>query len=197
MRIMGLDASTTTIGLAIIDYENNKCNLIHTEYFKPPKEGELFSRLNAVREYISLKINEFKPDHVALEDIILFMRGASSATTITSLTALNRTVGLAVLNALNEAPCLIGVVKVRNTIKQTPESPDKSQIPDTVSKILGIEFPWIRNKKGKVIEENFDISDSIGVALAFIMMPVEQRWKANLPKPKKTRKSSKKTKAKK
>ncbi len=184
MRIMGLDASTTTIGLAIIDYDDNSVKLAHTEYYKPPKEGELFSRLDAVRSYISSKIDEFKPDDVALEDIILFMKGASSAVTITSLAVLNRTVGLTVLNKLNKPPCLIGVVRTRNLIKIGPDAPDKAHIPETVASILGIDFPYIMNKRGKPIEENFDVADSIGVALAFIKLPVEQRGLANLPKKK-------------
>ena len=195
---MGLDASTTTIGLSIIDYDdNNTLNLVHTEYFKPPKEGELFSRLNAVRNYISDKIDEFKPDDVALEDIILFMKGASSAITITSLAVLNRTVGLTILNKLDKSPCLIGVVRVRNLIK-TPgtDAPDKTQIPETVASVLGINFPYIMNKRGKPIVENFDVADSIAVALAFIRMPVEQRGLANLPKKKSSKKKTIKAKKK-
>ena len=38
MIIMGIDASTSTIGLSVIDHSKNKTILVHLEYFKPNKK---------------------------------------------------------------------------------------------------------------------------------------------------------------
>lgn len=183
---MGLDASTTTIGLSVIDFDNDSKVLIHHEYFKPPKKGNIFERLATVRDFIYNRLDGYQPDMVALEDIILFMKGHSTAKTISSLAVLNRTVGLAVFNFLGKCPTLLNVMKIRHAIKLDKKLPSKDQIPDLVAYHLGWkEFPWIHSKKGKIMEENYDMADSIAVALAFIKISVIEL------KPKKTLKRKK------
>lgn len=169
MRILSLDASTSTIGLAVIDYTSfGNMKLVHCEYYKPPKKGNIFERLAQVREYIYSQLDKYSPDHVALEDIILFMKNRSTATTVSGLAVLNRTVGLAVYNYSGQPPELLNVLKIRHAIKLTKDLPAKEEIPNLVSKHLGIEFPWKYNKKGKLVDENYDVADAIAVGLAGI-----------------------------
>ena len=66
-RVMGLDASSTTIGVCLLKYDDNKIELEHVEFFKPSKKGDVFERLQCVRQYIFDKISELKPDAAALE----------------------------------------------------------------------------------------------------------------------------------
>ena len=167
-RILGLDASTTTIGLSVIDYDDDSMTLVHHEYFKPPKKGHILERLATVREFIFECMEKYRPDDVALEDIILFMRGHSTAKTVSSLAVLNRTVGLAVFNQSGRIPHLLNVMKIRHALKRTKELPSKEEIPDLVAFHLGIDFPMKLNKKGKTMVENYDVADAIAVALAFI-----------------------------
>lgn len=196
-RVLGLDASTTTIGVSVIDYTIHpfkdipSVKLIHNSFFKPPKKGEIFNRLNVVREFIKRTINEWNPNYIALEDIVLFMKGFSTAKTITALAVLNRTVGLAIYDTCGKPPHLLNVMKIRHTIKKDKELPSKEDIPELVAFHLGIEFPWIYkvNKKTgekEKIKENNDIADGIAVALAFIKINTE------LKKPKKIIKIRKK-----
>jgi Holliday junction resolvasome RuvABC endonuclease subunit len=169
MRLLSLDASTSTIGLAVFDYTNfSDKKLIHYEYFKPPKNGDIFERLAKVRDFIYTKLDKYSPDEVALEDIILFMKNKSSAATISSLAVLNRTVGLTIYNNCGKSPTLLNVMKIRHAIKTDKKLPSKEEIPNLVATHLLMEFPWIFNKKGKVIEENYDMADAIAVGLAFI-----------------------------
>jgi Holliday junction resolvasome RuvABC endonuclease subunit len=188
-RILGLDASTKTIGLSIIDEIDGYMTLSHLEHFHPPKDGDIFERLAIVRKFIIDKIDEFKPTDIALEDIILFMKNKSSAQTIRALAILNRTVGLAIYNYTGKSPNLLSVMKVRHAIKLTNVFPSKDDIPELVAKILNIKFPYILDKdgsyavhkrgknKGKYIEQNFDRADSIAVAIAFIKVQqqIEQK----------------------
>lgn len=188
-RILGLDASTTTIGLCVIDFDGYGKTLVHHEYFKPPKKGDIFERLATVRDFIFERLDEYKPDHVCLEDIILFMKGHSTAKTINSLAVLNRTVGLAVFNHSGRAPTLLNVMKIRHALKLDKKLPTKEEIPDLVAFHLNLgEFPWRLNKKEKVMEENYDMADAMAVALTFIKISAVEL------KPKKTSKKKRLTK---
>lgn len=180
--VMGLDASTTTIGLSILSYEDGYIDvtLQHVEHFKPPKKGDIFQRLAVTRKFIFDRLEKFKPDDVVLEDIILFMKGHSTAKTISSLAILNRTVGLSVYDKFGQSPHLLNVMKIRHAIKDGTKLPGKEEMPELVAKILNIKFPFILNKKGAIAVENYDRADSIAVALAFIEISKRVEQKASV-----------------
>jgi Holliday junction resolvasome RuvABC endonuclease subunit len=166
MRILSFDASTTTIGYAILESEPLK--LIHVGYFKPNKKLSLFERLVSVKKLVLELIDGYQPNEIALEDILLFMPGKSNATTITSLAVLNRTVGLTIFEATDKAPILLNVTSIRHKLKIN-EYPKKEDIPELVAKKLDINFPYKYNKKNEIIVENFDQADAIAVGLAYIL----------------------------
>ena len=180
---MGLDASSTTIGLCLLRYDDKNIELEHVEFFKPPKKGNVFERLQAVRKYIFDMIFVLNPDVVALEEILLWMGGGnrcpvckqkmgrqSTAKTITTLTALNRTVGLAILDKTGKSPLLYNVMSIRHKIKEDKKIPSKEEVPERVAKILGIKFPYKLNKLKNIAKENEDMADAIAVALCHIFI---------------------------
>lgn len=182
-RVMGLDASSTTIGLCLLRYDDKKIELEHVEFYKPTKKGDVFERLQDVRKYIFDKVSEFRPDEVSLEEILLWMGGGkrcpvckqkmgrqSTAKTITTLTALNRTVGLAVLDKTGHSPYLYNVMKIRHQIKKGKKIPKKEDVPERVAKILDIDFPYKLNKRNNIAKENEDMADAIAVALCHIFV---------------------------
>lgn len=208
---MGLDASSKTIGLCIIDYNNKSSKLIHQEYYKPPKKGNLFERLAQVSSFIEEKMNEFGPDCCAIEDILLHMGGkkcpvckrsmggASTAKTITTLAVFNRTVGLTIFNEFEKPPYLYNAMRIRHAIKKDKKLPSKEDMPELVSDILKFSFPYEYKKKRdgstELREENFDMADAIAVALCHIKM--DREGKADELQKKKKRKKRKKRKKKK
>lgn len=184
-RVLGLDASTTTIGIAVIDFEDNgSMNLVHHGFYKPPKNGHIVERLASVREFIYGLMGRYQPNDVALEDIILFMKGHSTAQTVSSLAVLNRTVGLAVYNQSGRVPNMLNVMAIRHALKTDKELPAKEEIPELVAHYLKQPFPYRKNKKGNVATENFDMADAMAVAIAFWKKKVEQLK----PKPSKRKK---------
>jgi Holliday junction resolvasome RuvABC endonuclease subunit len=196
-RVLGLDASTNTIGICVLDFTlEGEFNLVAANYYKPPKKGHSIEKLAITKRAIESIIETYKPDHIALEDIILFMKGKSTAKTTTSLASLNRTVGLAVYEKTNCPPVLLNVLTVRHAIK-IREVPDKEKIPETVAERLNMEFPWIYNKNNKPIPENYDIADGIAVALAYACLTINNKGKfpmekeSGLKKEKKKKKKSK------
>lgn len=186
MRILGIDASTSTIGLAIIDYSSlNDAKLVFQQFYKPKKNISIFQKLLQIKIFLSSFLLEWKPDHIAIEDIILFMQGHSTAKTISSLSILNRTVGLTVLETLHQEPYLLSVMSIRHALKLNKKFPKKEEIPELVAHYLKIDFPYYykKNKKNdpsnkvkslkltpKIAIESYDVADAIAVGLAFIKL---------------------------
>jgi Holliday junction resolvasome RuvABC endonuclease subunit len=164
--ILGLDVSSSCIGISILSVENETISYIHSEYHKPLKTGNLFERLDKTKKVIINIIQTYKPDIIAIEEIIQFMKGSSGAKTIIALTTFNRTIGLAAYETTSRPPEMYSVLQIRHGIRRAanlPKLPAKEELPDIIEKLLNFPFPWEYNKKGKKIVENYDRSDAICV----------------------------------
>ena len=151
--ILGLDISTTTIGIAVLTRSKKRVKLKHVEFYKPPKNGDLFERLFETKKAILKVVNEYNPDHVVIEDITQYMANKSGAKTIIALAVFNR--------------MIMNVNTIRKLIKTGDARLSKEEIPEAVAKHLNIDFPYEFNKKGKIAVESYDKADAIGAALAF------------------------------
>jgi Holliday junction resolvasome RuvABC endonuclease subunit len=132
---------------------------------KPLKNGSIIERIVDTRNKIQKVITAAKPDYIAIEDIIQFMKGASTAKTIIMLTTFNRMIGLVAYDYLGKTPELFSVMTIRHGLKFGKIFPKKEQMPALVEKHLEITFPYEYNKKGKLKVENYDKADGIAVAL--------------------------------
>jgi len=170
MKYIGLDISSTTIGLSLINLdENNKVSLLKYDYYKPIKD-DLFLSLHKTREYIINKIKEWEPDEAVIENNLMFIGNKSSANTIILLAIYNKTCGLACYETLGKDPHLFNMQTARSLIKLKGYEGklQKEDIPATVEKILGIPFPYVFKKNGKIADETFDIADSVAITLGYI-----------------------------
>jgi Holliday junction resolvasome RuvABC endonuclease subunit len=166
-RILGIDVSSTTIGYCVLDIKDNNIEFVNAGYLKPLKTGSIIERIVDTRDKIKKIIEDVKPDHIGIEDIIQFMQGKSTAKTIIMLTTFNRMIGLCAFDYLNKSPELFNVMSIRHGLKLNSNLPKKEDMPELVSKHLGITFPYEYNKKGKIKVENFDKADGMAVALYF------------------------------
>jgi Holliday junction resolvasome RuvABC endonuclease subunit len=141
------------------------------DYIKPIKDGSIIERIVDTRNKIQKIIADAKPDYIAIEDIIKFMKGKSTAQTIIMQATFNRMIGLASFDYLKKAPELYSVMAIRHGLKLNKIFPKKEDMPTLVSKHLGITFPYEYNKKGKIKVESYDKADGIAVALycAFVL----------------------------
>lgn len=168
--IMGLDCSTSTMGLSIIEERDDGYLVFkHVEHYCPiKKDTHILDTLKWVKEYIVSKLKEFSPDEVVIEEYIKFMKGQSSSDSTISLAVLNRTICLAIYEFTGKKPWILNVNTIRAALKpknyHLPRVP-KEEILPVVCSILGIEWDWLIGKKGKVLEENYDRSDSIACAI--------------------------------
>lgn len=173
-RVLGLDVSSSAIGIAIIDYDDVSAALVHNSFYNPPSNEEnVFVRLEAVQKKIQSVLEEFKPDDIAIEQFSQYMGGRSTANTIITLAIFNTTVAMVCYNYLGKPPEMFSVMKIRHGLKEGKELPPKEDIPDLVAKKLGISWPWVmkdskrKNVQPKKIVENYDMADGVAVALYF------------------------------
>lgn len=191
-----MDASTSTIGLAVLEYDDGYVpSLIHQEYIKPNKKIDLIDMLIEVREYIISQIVSYLVDEVAIEDYVRSMHGHTTANTVQLLALLNMTLRIGIWDKLKIRVVPYNVLTVRHALKKGKELPNKDYMPEVVSEILGIEFPWEtkinrRTKEEERREENYDVADAIAVGICHI------RKKQNPVKKSSKKKSSKKRKKK-
>ena len=172
-RILSLDASSTTIGFAVLEHNDGKrIKLIHHGHWKPPKKGTLFERLSEIKNWFLILLKSWKPDEFVIEDIIQHLAGGSGAKTIILLAVLNRTIGLAYYDETGKEPNLLNVMKIRHSLKRNKKLPSKEDIPELVADHLRIKFPYsvriTKNGEKKIRTESYDVADAIAVGLAFI-----------------------------
>ena len=72
MRVLGIDPGTAIVGYSIIDYKNNKIQLIDYGCIYTNKENSLSLRLEQVYLRVESLINLYKPDHMAIEELFFF-----------------------------------------------------------------------------------------------------------------------------
>ncbi len=168
-KILGFDVSSTTIGFCVLEIneKNKDIKFISCDYLKPIKTGSIIERIIDTRDKVVNIIDEIKPDYIGIEDIIQFMQGKSTAQTIITLTTFNRMIALLSYDYLGKLPELFSVMSIRHGLKENKELPKKEDIPELVAKKLEIKFPYQKNKKGNVKVENYDMADSVAVALHY------------------------------
>lgn len=175
-RIVCFDASTTTIGLSVLEQNiDGKIYLCHHEFYKPPKSDYFLDDLLETKKFILSFIEEHNPDQVLMEEIVQFMQGKSSAKTVIKLAVFNRMIGLSYYEKYNKMPIMLNVLKVRHAIKLDNKLPQKEDIPELIAKHLGIEFPYYykinrRTKEQEIMVESYDVADSIALGLAYFKL---------------------------
>jgi Holliday junction resolvasome RuvABC endonuclease subunit len=172
--VLGLDCSSSTIGWGLVGKkESGEKLLLAYGHIKPlkPTYGLIY-RLNDVYDRIAELCLEFDPDEVAVEEILSYVKGLSSAATIISLTAFNRVASLAAYREANHEVFFYAVSKIRSILKKeisSKENIKKEDVPDIIVSLLGPEFKFIKNRKGSTAKETGDEADGIAVALVHVM----------------------------
>jgi len=170
-RILGLDCSSSTIGWGLCTLNNNPI-LAAYGHIKPlNSKHNMFERLKDVHEKIRFLCEEVNPTHVVIEDILLHMKGKSSAKTITTLAIFNRTVGLSVYMNTGIEPELFSVGTIRKLIREVNSNIDpkfkKEDIPNIIRTYFEPKFSNIINKNNNISNETYDEADGIIASWAY------------------------------
>jgi len=173
--ILGLDCSSSVIGWGLLDFTKHK--LIAHGHFKPLNSKHLLiERLNDVYEFITNLCEYLQPMIVAVEDIALYMKGRSSARTITTLAVFNRVAALAAFRYTGDVRFRT-VGSIRKQVKklaQLDNTPDKEDMPDLVRNHLCHKFIDVPKRGGGRGTPTFDEADGIAVAWAYVIEEMEK-----------------------
>lgn len=166
-RVLGIDCSSTTIGVCLLEINGDDIRFVDCSYLKPIKTGSIVDRMVDTRDKMKKIIEDYAPDYIGIEDIISFMQGKSTASTIITLTTFNRMICLLARDYLNKSPELFNVMSIRHGLKLNKKLPSKEEIPDLTAHHLGVKFPYKMNKKGLPAAESYDMADATAVALFY------------------------------
>lgn len=192
MRYLGLDISTTCVGISVIDYIDNKFDLVYIGHFEPLKSisdkklkdldnSEFLDMLINSKMTILELIKKYNPDKMCIEDYIRYMQGGSGANTILPLAALNRTLCLSAYEYMNcdkEKLNICNVMSIRSLIRRAAKLetvPKKEELPQLLEKLMNINIPIIyeqTKKKQKISAKTFDQTDSIATIYYTIMKDI-------------------------
>lgn len=195
-RIIGLDVSTKTIGIALFEGDGKLLELTHiTPVIKPKPETkleELFKKVDAFERLITRYI-ELDIERVIIEEPLL---NSNNIYTVATLLKFNGMISKVVSEVLNVIPEFISsndarryafpeLVQKRTTKKDGtplnqkqiekndpvlfggyPFDVDKKQIIWDKVSELEPQIVWEYDKKGKLKKENYDMTDAYTVCLA-------------------------------
>lgn len=167
--ILGLDISSSTIGWAVLSYDESDVELTSYGNIKPPKsaKGSLAYRASCAYDTVFQLLEESDPDFVAIEAYAnKFPRGKSTARTIIVLSVFNETMAIASLKALGKEPLRYPVSTIRASLsKYSGEKiSSKEDVFDFVLNRFD-NFNSRKNRSNNVAKECFDEADAIAVAL--------------------------------
>ena len=146
---IGLDISTSIIGVCLLDY---KGDLINLENINLKKIKCIFDKSLEVQRYfnkLKSRYNISNKVEISIEEALQsFKRGLSSAKTLSKLTRFNGIVSYLVYTELGSKPLYISVNTARKNLQiKIDKSSDKS----TKDQV----FEWVRGK------ENFDWPEKV------------------------------------
>ncbi|MBQ3493871.1 MAG: crossover junction endodeoxyribonuclease RuvC [Clostridia bacterium] len=72
MRILGIDPGYALVGFGVLDYNNNRYDVVDYGVISTPKEENLPNRLMTIAKCLEQIIDTYKPDVVAVEELFFF-----------------------------------------------------------------------------------------------------------------------------
>jgi Holliday junction resolvasome RuvABC endonuclease subunit len=181
-NVLGLDISTSKIGWAVIQKDENNPIL---GYIDVGKKKTLFEKANFAKVELEKIILENEVNKIYIEeDLQRFRKGFSSAKTIQKLSKFNGIISYVVYQILKEAPASINVNEARKISNCKIDKKDKTRT--TKEKV----FTWVDQKinyswpmktlksgprKGEEILDGgcYDMSDAYIIALASLKISDE------------------------
>lgn len=179
-KILGLDISSSAIGFGLIEVDGNSIKYISSGVIKPYKDTNIVKSLAKTRDMMTELFDKCQPDIIVIEDVIKFMKGKSSANTITKLVSFNRMICLLANDYLCELPKLLNVLTIRHAIKIGKKVPKKEEVPDILQNHLKYKTLIKTNKKDNLRPEVFDEADGIACAVAYYIKYIKKNDKKSL-----------------
>ena len=163
--ILGLDVSTSKVGLSIIDYNSN---LLKCEVIKLDSKKSLEDRCLQLEHYIKNNVN-YKVKEIFIEQpFSAFSGGKTSAMTMSKLQRFNGMCSFMVRKLINVQPALIAANRARslNGIKVKRGENTKKKVIEWVSAKYPDDFLVEYTRHGNPKPGTDDMADAVVIALA-------------------------------
>jgi Holliday junction resolvasome RuvABC endonuclease subunit len=164
--ILGMDISTSMVGLSIIDGSGKQHWVGHVDL---TKTDDLFKKAGLVRD----ELQQFKGQvtQVAIEEpLVMFKAGASSAQVISRLAQFNGMVSMMVYREFGLTPAYYNVNTARSRALPKTKFPKGCNRKQVVLDAVAEKFDWLIQLKrtGKPKDYSYDEADSMVIALCHV-----------------------------
>lgn len=149
MRVMGIDPGTAITGFGIVDYKGNKFSVVHYGCIRTSAQLNLEKRLCLVFEHLGQLIEQYRPEHFAIEELF-FNKNVKTAL------AVGHSRGVAMLAAaLRDLPVYeYTPLQVKQAVVGYGRA-DKTQVQFMIKTILGLEQ----------VPKPDDVADALAIAV--------------------------------
>jgi hypothetical protein len=171
--ILGLDVSTTCVGIAIVDESEN---IVISEAVKLSSKDSLEKRAFQIQQRIADLADQYNIERVFVEQPIILFKGGGAAKSTAVLQRFNGMICFAVFSLFGFEPTMVNAVSARNKLgikivkKRGSKKNDRKQpiIDFICEKYKNTPTPFTYNltPKGNFQPTTDDRADSIVVALA-------------------------------
>ena len=158
IKILGIDPGTNITGFGIIGFEKNQFNYIHHSIVKTGLKNKYTTKLAILNEATENILNQFSPDHVAVESVFFSVNAGTAI-------KLGQARGAAICACSRKGIEIFEYSprKVKNMVTSNGAA-DKDLLQKEVKKKLNIR------RKLEV-----DASDALGVAICHALMLTENQ----------------------
>lgn len=153
MKILGIDPGTATIGVGLIESDNNKIEAIDFGWIETPKENGSGERLLQIYNETRMLIQKHRPDILAIERLFFFINAKTAMSVAESMGVIKLAAETEKIKVETFPP-----LQVKLTITGNGRA-NKQEIKKAVRAILKIHSP----KKKKTHFD--DLCDALAVAL--------------------------------
>lgn len=168
--VLGLDCSSSVLGFGLIDIDTKEL-VAYGYYNLATSQYDILQRLDYLYKIIQSLCEEFTPQTVVIEEIIKFMKGRSSASTVISLASFNRTAALSAYHSIGNVEFL-NVNTIRKVIKNAcglKDKIDKEDMPDIIKTYLYNDLKYYKKRTTGWTDQTYDQSDGIAVAWSYVL----------------------------
>lgn len=174
--ILGLDISTTVVGISIFDEEYKLHELSYVQF---GKKLSLFEKLDEFINHFE-KYSNLKFTAISIEEPLMKFAGKfSNAQTIQKLTQMNAMISGYLYRNFNIEPFYYNVQSARKLAfpnLSIPQShPNKKYLIWEAVMKLEPHLNWKYTKTGKLDDTNFDMTDAFVVGMAHIVSTIKQK----------------------
>jgi hypothetical protein len=165
--VLGLDISTSTIGMCGISLEKE---LKFLSYVTLKKQKGLYSKADAFKEEL-LKYKDIVTDVAIEEPLVMYKDGFSRAQILSMLSQFNGMCGMLSYFIYNTEPVMYNVNTARKLAVPEMKFPKGSNRKFIVQENMESKYPeidWPLKRTGTLKDECYDMADAMIIALAHV-----------------------------